>query len=102
MEYKYKPGDLVCVRNWDDLVQEFGRSGSGIGGNTFFVEEMKRFCGTQFVIRKVHHLRLENAKAYYLDELDSNDGPGWFFDERTLEPVSIKQIEKEELLELMI
>ena len=52
---KYKVGDKVRVRQWDDMVEEFGlydRKDIGIP-SCFFVKEMRKYCGSVVTIREL-------------------------------------------------
>lgn len=45
-EPKFKVGELVRIRQWDDMVKEFGTIGSGsVACNLCFSEGMKPLCG---------------------------------------------------------
>lgn len=76
---KYKVGDIVRVRDWDDMVKEFGTDDYGIKTIVPFVEKMRRFCGKEYMIKKVE------CNCYKLDGTDD-----WCFAEDTLEDVCIK------------
>ena len=42
----FKVGELVRIRQWDDMAKEFGISGSGsVVCNLYFTESMKPLCG---------------------------------------------------------
>lgn len=44
--YNVKIGDTVVIRDWDDMVEEFGLDCNGnIQCNLFFTPSMKKFCG---------------------------------------------------------
>lgn len=49
---KYKIGDKVRVREWDDMANEYGMSDDGdiLTPNFHFIESMKKFCGMPVVI----------------------------------------------------
>ena len=60
---KYKVGDKVRVRKWDDMVKEFGVDGDGdidCNSHTCFIKSMKGLCGKEFVVEEVE------ANSYYL------------------------------------
>lgn len=51
---KYKVGDKVKVREWDDMVEEFGTDEDGdIDCNLYFVEYMKKYCGKEMTVSRV-------------------------------------------------
>lgn len=67
---RYKIGDKVRVRQWDDMVEEFGTDVVGIYiNNCYFVEGMKKYCGKTYEISNrvsVHYiLRTENKVLNY-------------------------------------
>ena len=48
---KFKVGDIVTVRLWDDMVTEFGLfKGIGILADGIFLPSMRRYCGLKFEI----------------------------------------------------
>ena len=51
---KYKVGDKVKVREWDDMVEEFGTDeDDDIDCNLCFVKDMKEYCGKEMTISRV-------------------------------------------------
>lgn len=50
----YKVGDTVRVREWKDMVAEFGIDGGNIPCKAVFVPNMKQYCGKEYVITNVH------------------------------------------------
>lgn len=81
---KYKVGDKVRVRQWDDMVEEFGTDEAGrINTKTGcrFTEEMKKFCGGVYEICSVlerNYLLKDGAKTIY-----------WHFTDPMLEDVNL-------------
>ena len=54
---KYKVGDKVKVREWDDMAKEFGVYGDGfvvVLSNGCFFRPMCKYCGKTMTIRAVH------------------------------------------------
>ena len=69
---QYKVGDIVQIRQWDDMVREFGVSEYGsIQCHCSFVKEMKKYCGKRLQIVDID---LSVANHYYL-----NGAPSWTF-----------------------
>ena len=69
---RYKVGDIVQIRQWDDMVKEFGVNYYGVirCNNCGFVREMKKYCG-----KKLRIIGIRNFNdAYYL-----NTGNYWTF-----------------------
>lgn len=51
---KFKVGDVVTVRLWDDMVAEFGLfKGIGILAEGIFLPSMRRYCGLKFEIAAI-------------------------------------------------
>lgn len=49
-------GDVLRIRQWDDMVDEFGLKPSGdIGCGGVFVKNMKCLCGKQFTVSSVEY-----------------------------------------------
>ena len=54
---KYKVGDKVRVREWDDMAKEFGVYGDGffvVLSNGCFFRQMRKYCGKTMTIRAVN------------------------------------------------
>lgn len=76
---KYRVGDRVRVRQWEDMEKEFGLgSGGCIRTNIPFVNPMKKFCGKEFEINKI-----SDGSTWYC--LLKNAGY-WKFDYRSIYP----------------
>lgn len=81
---RYKVGDKVRVRQWDDMVEEFGTDEAGrINQKTGcrFTEEMKKFCGGVYeicsVLERIYLLK-DGVKTIY-----------WHFTDQMLEDVNL-------------
>lgn len=73
---KYKVGDKVRVREWQDMAKEYSVDGNGniIGiGIYFFAKSMKKLCGKTVTIKKVHSYGYEineiNDAYSFTDEM---------------------------------
>lgn len=81
---RYKVGDKVRVRQWNDMVEEFGTDEAGridtkTGGR--FTEEMKKFCGGVYEICSMlgrNYLLKDGEKTIY-----------YYFTDETLEDVNL-------------
>ena len=52
---KYKVGDKVKVRTWEDMEKEFGLNQNGyIDCDAAFVTDMKEYCGKIVTIAKIY------------------------------------------------
>ncbi len=66
---KFKVGDVVTVRLWDDMVEEFGLfKGIGILAQGIFLPSMRRYCGLKFEIVAISddgYYRLKGIESCY-------------------------------------
>lgn len=87
---KYKIGDKVRVRQWDDMVKEFGVDKIGdISTKTgYFTKQMKEFCGGVYEIDSVL------KKGYWLKD---RTGYFWYFTDDMLEDVVLPSLEPSSL-----
>lgn len=74
---KFKVGDKVRVREWDDMKKEFGGDGLIIPCRCGFVGDMKELCGKVFYVKKVR-----TEFSYNLD----GEASGWAFSDDMLYP----------------
>jgi len=72
---KRKAGDTVTIRQWDDMVKEFGMiDGDHINVPFQFSPNMREHCGKSFEIESI------NGKRYHLKDVD------WYWVEQMFEP----------------
>lgn len=71
---KYKVGDKVRVRSWEDMKDQYGLLSSDcipVRKDVTFVKDMRKYCGEEVVIRRV--LRdcylIEGDSWYWTDEM---------------------------------
>lgn len=84
---KYKIGDRVRVRQWDEMEKEFGLDPKGdISCDLIFVKDMREYCGKVFTVRNAF------SQIYHLDGCETNFGFWWGFSDDMLEPVDNKKI----------
>ena len=83
---KYKVGDVVTIREWEDMEQEFGSSYWGtrapfINTTPMFVSEMKRHCGKKAVIVDIY-ISSDKSTCFNL-QFDTESGISmWSFGEQ--------------------
>lgn len=78
---KYNVGDVLQIRQWDDMVEEFGLDINGdIETPSSFTTGMKYLCGKKFTV--AHILSFDDGT--YISEEDIFDQ--WNIDEEMLEP----------------
>jgi len=93
MNPKFKVGDIVRVRDWEDLKEEIGLDEYGdIASNVCFIKSMFQYCGKEFEIKKVKSVAEDESIpatsfCYHLSIMPDTWGFSWNFDEETLEPV---------------
>lgn len=64
---KYKVGDKVRVKKWEDLELEYKVNEDGdICHGAMFIQEMKEYCGKEFVIEQVWNDRYSCHGIRYL------------------------------------
>lgn len=84
-------GQLVHVREWDDLMREYGSDDKGIGKGTIFTAEIRKYCGTT-----------QKIKNYFRQDFVRLEGCPYFFYVGTLLPASdVKPINEKEILALI-
>lgn len=82
-EPKFKVGELVKIRQWDDMAKEFGvRENGSIDGDCYFTSAMKPLCGKYAEITRLHIDKRVNLRFFNCDSLKT----GWIY--------SIDMIEK--------
>lgn len=73
---KYKVGDKVIIRSWDDMKKQFGVDAAGdIKSKCCFVTYMRKYCGKEMTISRI------TRDGNY----EMMNGGGWKFSEDTFE-----------------
>ena len=81
---RFKVGDTVTIRQWNDMEEAFGLFSHGyISTYRFFTSRMIEFCGTEHVITSVNGL-----------EIALSDGKGHSFSKDMFEPRHAIQIKE--------
>lgn len=82
---KYKVGDKVRVRQWDDMAKEFGFSGCTKSNidilGCLFTNNMKKFCGS---VVTISNIASDNSR-YLIKEDDQN----WYWTDDMFEPYKV-------------
>ena len=83
---KYKVGDVLRIRQWKDMLDEYGLiSGStSINVPFHFPREMRYLCGAVFTVKSI--TPLDTCIRYYSYEDTEN---GWSISEEMLEPFEV-------------
>lgn len=83
---KYKVGDKVRVRQWDDMAKEFGFSGCTKSNidilGCLFTNSMKKFCGSVVTISNI----VSDNSRYLIKE----DNQNWYWTDDMFEPYKVK------------
>lgn len=70
----YTRGDKVRIREWDDMLKDFGESAGDIRTpSCFFVDGMRRFCGQVLTIEDDYggrYTMFENSYSWTDDMID--------------------------------
>lgn len=67
MNFDPQPGDIVTIRTWDDMAEEYGLNESG-GIKTPFLtilEGMKQFCGHSYIVKEVYNTSDRRMYSFY-------------------------------------
>lgn len=67
MNFNPQPGDIVTIRTWDDMAEEYGLNESGEikTPRITILKSMKRFCGNSYVVKEVHHTSDRRMYSFY-------------------------------------
>ena len=64
-KYKFKAGDRVRIRAWDDMAKEFGLNAYGdIKCKLDFVSNMRRLCGKEYEVKSISPAGVVQLKNY--------------------------------------
>lgn len=87
MERNFKVGDKVRIRQWDDMVKEFGGTDSQIQCSIGFLDDMKPLCGK---IAKISGFKLiDGMEQVCLDFEDADEiDTDWYYSTDMLELVN--------------
>lgn len=99
---KFKEGDIVRIRQWDDMAQEFGTFSSGNIRCYFgFTKEMRALCGLRARILGISaNERRKDVELQFLDEPELSKDFVFGYSTDMIEPVEDEEIidvEPEEL-----
>ena len=63
--WKPQVGDIVRIRQWDDMLAEYGKNSFGINCACNFTLEMLQYCGSEFTITEIKSFSLGTAKRVF-------------------------------------
>lgn len=67
MNFNPQPDDIVTIRTWDDMAEEYGLNESGEikTPRITILKSMKRFCGNSYVVKEVHNTSDRRMYSFY-------------------------------------
>lgn len=67
MNFDPRPDDIVTIRTWDDMAEEYGLDEYGEikTPHITILQDMKRFCGHSYVVKEVHHTSDRRTYSFY-------------------------------------
>lgn len=92
MGYLPRVGEIVRIRLWDDMIQEFGTRGNRFDDDDglvipckgTFIPEMQKFCGKEYEVARLKAITLcDYTRVFFTD---SSTRP-FVFSQDMLEPV---------------
>ena len=91
-EPKYKPGDRVRIRDWDDMAAEYGLDEyESIKIPCSFTDEMRTLCGRELTVKHSAYFTYPNINTYVYKFAENDGGWNWYnIGEEMLEPVVIE------------
>lgn len=67
MLFNPQPDDIVTIRTWDDMAEEYGLNESG-GIKTPYItilQGMKQFCGHSYIVKEVYNTSDRRTYSFY-------------------------------------
>lgn len=67
MDFNPQPGDIVTIRTWDDMAEEYGLNESGEikTSHITILKSMKQFCGYSYIVKEVYYTSDRRAYSFY-------------------------------------
>jgi hypothetical protein len=67
MNFDPQPDDIVTIRTWDDMAEEYGLNESGEikTPRITILKSMKQFCGNSYVVKEVHYTSDRRTYSFY-------------------------------------
>ncbi len=94
---KYKIGDELRIREWDDMEAEYPHSsyGTSINGDYYsFIKQMRHLCGKDFTVSDIERIRGTGHIVYHsYEKVEYDKNPnGWCIQEYMLEPRTAEEL----------
>lgn len=100
MAKKYKPGDRVVIREWDNMEEQFGLKPSGsINCQFTFTTEMAQYCGREFTIKEAD----SEGRVWFLNQPHFSFSNDMVIPAGSIDPmeVAIPDVDIDEFLRVM-
>jgi hypothetical protein len=94
MKEKFKVGDRVEIKSWEEMEKEFGLIFGEINCRCHFTPTMKYLCGRTATIKTI-----SEYKRIELDNWSNNDNTNWNYSTDMIKRVQPKQFTKSDLKE---
>lgn len=67
MDFNPQPGDIVTIRTWDDMAEEYGLNESGEikTPRITILKSMKQFCGYSYIVKEVYNTSDRRMYSFY-------------------------------------
>ena len=67
MDFNPQPGDIVTIRTWDDMAEEYGLNESGEikTPRITILKSMKQFCGHSYIVKEVYYTPDRRTYSFY-------------------------------------
>lgn len=90
MSTKFKIGDRLRVREWDDMANEFGQNEYSDTIFNGFTDSMRHLCGKEFTVRKIYHGRYYSVEG--IEKKPCGNGVVWSINGGMLERLREREI----------
>lgn len=82
---QFKIGDIVVIRDWDDMAREYGlKSKFVIGCSRGFTDSMRYLCGKEFTIKSIDK---------YYGNVEFEEDSSWHYHIDMIRPVKYKDLD---------
>lgn len=67
MPFNPRPGDIVTIRTWDDMAEEYGLNESGEikTPHITILKSMKQFCGHFYIVERAFNTSKPDRRSYF-------------------------------------
>lgn len=86
---KFQVGDVLRIKQWQDMADEFGTIGGDICCHAEFVQDMRYLCGETFTVKDIINDAVFGYQYRSVENIEGTRSGGagiWFISEDMLEP----------------